>query len=186
MAERPEAEGVERESRRVAGDAVRRFEQFLYVAVAAALGLTGLALLVHTIIAFCSDLLDGATFFTSILALLDSLLLVFIIAELLHTVRAAVTENVLLTEPFLIVGMIASIRRLIVITAEASGAIGTPRFDDLMIELGVLAAVTLVLGVTLFMVRHTRHPEPRPSHEQSASGHAIAGDGQQTTVPTSL
>jgi hypothetical protein len=54
-----------------------------------------------------------------ILQLLDGLLLVFILSELLHTVRATVEEDVLMIEPFLIIGVVATIRRLIVIGAEA-------------------------------------------------------------------
>jgi uncharacterized membrane protein (DUF373 family) len=144
---------------------MRQLEQVLYIGVAVALGLTGLVLLIQSIVAFVIDVAQSDPFFDSLLGLLDRLLLVFIIAELLHTVRAAVAENVLLTEPFLIVGIIASIRRLIIITAEATGAVGTARFHDLMVELGVLAGATLVLGFTLFLIRHTDHPEPRPSHD---------------------
>ena len=167
----PEAPAEERERRirQHAGDRVRQLEQLLYIGVAVALALTGLALLVQSLISFLIDLADGDSFFDSLLGLLDRLLLVFIIAELLHTIRAVVAENVLLTEPFLIVGILASIRRLIMITAEASDAVGTPRFHDLMVELGILAGVTLALGFTLFLIRHTDHAEPRPSHDATLS-----------------
>src|SRR5262245_23714363 len=140
---------------------VGQLEQVLYLSVALALGITGVALLLHAAYAFVVDLLDGDAFMDATLGLLDGLLLVFIIAELLHTVRAAVSESVLLLEPFLIVGIIASIRRLILITAEASGSVSADRFRDLMLELAVLAGVTLVLGGVLFLIRHTQHHEPR-------------------------
>jgi uncharacterized membrane protein (DUF373 family) len=146
---------------------VGRLEQALYLAVAAALGLTGAALLVYAAYDFVARLLEGDPFMASTLRLLDGLLLVFIIAELLHTVRASVSERVLLLEPFLIVGIIATIRRLILITAEASSSVGPDRFRDLMLELAVLAVVSLVLGGVLFLIRHTQHHEPRPSHAKA-------------------
>jgi uncharacterized membrane protein (DUF373 family) len=160
---------------------VGQLEQLLYLAVALALGLTGVALLAHAAYAFAVGLLDGDAFMDATLRLLDGLLLVFIIAELLHTVRAAVSESVLLLEPFLIVGIIASIRRLILITAEASGSVSAERFRELMLELAILAGVSLVLGGVLFLIRHTQHHEPRPSHEDALDG-SRWGDGRRGEV----
>ena len=180
MVKSAKVEQVESSWRRATSSGVRQLEQVLYIVVAVALGLSGVALLVWSFIDFGRSLADDASFLTSILTLLDVLLLVFIVAELLHTIRSVVAENVLLTEPFLIVGIIATIRRLIVISAEATEALGTPRFSDLMIELGVLAGTTLVLGFTLFMIRHTDHSEPRPSHE------SVLSDPMSDPPPTAV
>lgn len=54
----------------------------------------------------------------SALRLLDSLLLVMMLVEILHTVDISLRQHVLSSEPFLIVGLIAAIRRVLVITAE--------------------------------------------------------------------
>jgi uncharacterized membrane protein (DUF373 family) len=136
-------------------------EQAFYVAVATALAFSGAILFGYVIYSFITDI-DSSTFLTAILELLDGLLLVFIIAELLHTVRAVIDESVLFTEPFLIVGIVAVIRRLILISAEAKELVGTPEFADLMLEMGILTAVVIALGLTIFLLRHTRRPEPRP------------------------
>ena len=42
------------------------------------------------------------------------------LVEILHTVRISIRSHILVTEPFLIVGLIASIRRILVITLEVS------------------------------------------------------------------
>src|SRR5262245_31754820 len=47
---------------------------------------------------------------------LDRLLLVLMFVELLHTVRISISSHQLSMEPFLVVGIIASIRRILVIT----------------------------------------------------------------------
>jgi uncharacterized membrane protein (DUF373 family) len=99
-----------------------------------------------------------------VLAFLDGLLLVFIIAELIHTVRAVIDENVLTTEPFLIVGIVAAIRRIIVITAEAKAQVGHPEFGQMMLEEGLLADTVVALGFTIYLLRHTTRTEPRPAH----------------------
>jgi uncharacterized membrane protein (DUF373 family) len=61
-----------------------------------------------------------------------------------------------------VVGIVAIIRRLIVISAEASGVIGQEKFDDLMLEMGLLVAATLALGLVIYLLRHTEHVEPKP------------------------
>ncbi len=53
---------------------------------------------------------------------LDHILLVLLIVELLYTVQVSFREHALLPEPFLLVGLIAAIRRVLVLTAEYSHA----------------------------------------------------------------
>ncbi len=42
------------------------------------------------------------------------------LVEILHTVRLSIRSHTLVTEPFLVVGLIASIRRILVVTLEAT------------------------------------------------------------------
>ena len=67
----------------------------------------------------------------SLVVTIDRILLVFMVIEILHTVRVSFNEGALVCEPFLIVGLIASIRRVLVITwnprRSRSRAIGRPR-----------------------------------------------------------
>jgi uncharacterized membrane protein (DUF373 family) len=56
------------------------------------------------------------------LRVLDQLLVVLMLVEILHTVRISIRSHRLVTEPFLVIGLIASIRRVLVITLEAGHA----------------------------------------------------------------
>ncbi|MDQ3784194.1 MAG: phosphate-starvation-inducible PsiE family protein [Actinomycetota bacterium] len=150
-----------RKARSNVADAFRYIEQIFYILVAAALAAAGAGLFVYVVYSFFTSLGDSS-FLTITLELLDGLLLVFITTELLHTVRAVIDESVLMTEPFLIVGIVAVIRRLILISAEAKELVGTPTFGDLMLEMGILTGVVVALGLTIFMLRHTQRTEPRP------------------------
>ena len=49
---------------------------------------------------------------------LDRVLLILIVAELLHTLRFVVLRGQIVVEPFLFVGLIAVVRRILIITAE--------------------------------------------------------------------
>jgi uncharacterized membrane protein (DUF373 family) len=96
------------------------------------------------------------------LRVLNQLLIVLMLVEILHTVRISIRSHVLVTEPFLVVGLIASIRRILVITLEAAtltkeGAWATEGssgiFRSSMIELGLLGLLVLVLVVSITLLR---------------------------------
>ena len=134
--------------------ALQSAEHVLNAGIAIALAVGGMALFVSVILSF-ADHVGDEPFVDTMLQLLDGLILVFIVTELLHTLRSVVAEGVLLTEPFLIVGIVAIVRRLIVISAEAAGLIGNEHFDDLMIEMAVLVAGLVGLGLVIFLLRRS-------------------------------
>jgi uncharacterized membrane protein (DUF373 family) len=100
---------------------------------------------------------------------LDGLLLVFILLELLAGVRATIKEKKLVAEPFLIVGIIASIKEIVLLTLESKEVFETdnPAFDNAMTEIGVLAGVILLLALASFLVRR-KEREPEEEEEAGA------------------
>jgi len=144
----------------------RFVEQAFYFAVAVALAVGGVVLAFEVGRTFLGSF--GSNPRGAIIQLLEGLLMVFILAELIHTVRAVIEENVLRTEPFLIVGIVAAIRRLLVVTADADRYLGKPEFRDLVLEMAALAGTVVLLGITIYLVRHTFQSEPVPAHEQQA------------------
>jgi len=96
------------------------------------------------------------------LRVLNELLIVLMLVEILHTVRVSIRSHVLVPEPFLVVGLIASIRRILVITLEAATLIkegtwttegASDIFHSSMIELGLLGLLVLVLVVSITLLR---------------------------------
>ena len=140
-------------------------EDAFYVAVALALSIAGVMLFGYVVYDFVVALADGGKLTDLILEFLDGLLLVFIITELIHTVRAVIDEKVLVAEPFLLVGIVAAIRRLIVVSAEAKDLQGKPEFGDAMLEFGLLTGAVLLLTASIFLLRSTVRSEPKSEHE---------------------
>jgi hypothetical protein len=141
-------------------------EDFFYVAVAAALALVGVFYLGYAIYDFIKHVSDGGSSISFLVVeLLSSLLLVFIFTEIIHTIRAVVEEKILVAEPFLIVGIVAAIRRILVVSAEAQELLGKPQFGDAMLELGLLGVTVILLGLTIFLLRRTTSSEPKGAHE---------------------
>ncbi len=90
------------------------------------------------------------------LTVLDRVLLIFIFVELLDTIGIFVRENEITAEPFLLIGLIAVVRRILLVTAEAEQTIGTAEFPNLILELGVLTALVVSLSFALYFTRRTR------------------------------
>jgi uncharacterized membrane protein (DUF373 family) len=96
-----------------------------------------------------------------ILDLLDILLLVFIVVELLFAVRTTVEKRELLAEPFLLVGIIASIKEIVVLSVESAKEVGNgAEFTDRIVEIAVLGVLVLLLGLASFLLRRKeREPD---------------------------
>jgi len=99
---------------------------------------------------------------------LDGLLLVFILLELLAAVRATMIEHKLVAEPFLVAGIIAAIKEIIVVSLGAQESMGkdSPAFDDAMVQVSVLGVIVLLLAVATYLVRRKeREPEEQDNAE---------------------
>jgi uncharacterized membrane protein (DUF373 family) len=83
---------------------------------------------------------------------LDVTLLVLMIVELAYTVLLSLRGSVLLAEPFLIVGLIAVIRRILVITVGEVGPRGTSISANVT-ELGILTGVVIVFVLSIYLLR---------------------------------
>ena len=90
---------------------------------------------------------------------LDVILLVLMVVELAYTVILSLRGSVLSPEPFLIIGLIAVIRRILVITVgETKPATGS--VDHTIAELAILTAVVIVFVGSIVVLRF------RPSREK--------------------
>jgi uncharacterized membrane protein (DUF373 family) len=161
----PESAGGERRERSWVAVLLGRGEFLLDTAVAFALSVGGVILFSVVVWDFFRHLGEEPVL-AQVLELLSGLLLVFIFTELISTVRVVIARRSVQAEPFLIVGIVAAIRRLIVISAEAEDRLGTPQFRDLLLEIAVLAGTVLVLGATVLLLRLTRGSNGPPPAQQ--------------------
>jgi hypothetical protein len=129
-------------------------EDGIYLLTAALLAATALVLLFTTARTLLASLKTGPVLLESLKAL-DSLLLVLMIVELLHTIRLFIVEHALVPEPFLIVALIAGVRRMLILTTEASQYIQSKpeQFRMAMIEMGLLVVSFLVIAAAILILR---------------------------------
>jgi uncharacterized membrane protein (DUF373 family) len=138
-------------------------EHFIYLAAGVLLALTAaLALISAALSLWGAGRAWGAP--EEIIITIDRLLFVLMLLEILHTVRVSVREGTLTPDPFLVVGLIASIRRVLVITLGSSQATHpgnwTPeiqqQFNASMLELGVLSVLIFVMVIAIYLLRRAR------------------------------
>jgi uncharacterized membrane protein (DUF373 family) len=135
-------------------------EHGVYTAIGALLAVVGVVALIHVGIDVAADVLDwgeaGRIFNT-----VDQLLFVLMLVEILHTVRVSLRSGNLNAEPFLVVGLIASIRRVLVITLASSnaqkqeGGDHAGLFRTSMIELCVLALLIVTMVISIYLIRRS-------------------------------
>lgn len=82
-------------------------------------------------------------------ATLDRFLLVLMLAELMHTLLIFLRTHRFRHQPFLIVGIIAAIRRILVITAQEAAQYRPIHMAPYLWDLGLTTMVVLALTVAL-------------------------------------
>jgi uncharacterized membrane protein (DUF373 family) len=81
-------------------------------------------------------------------------MLLFIIAELLYTLRVVNFGGRIRVEPFLLIGLIAVVRRVLVVTAEVEGQQGD-LVTDFVVQIAALAGLALVLTLSITLLRRS-------------------------------
>ena len=128
---------------------LRGAETVVYIIVAALLCVGSALLLGDAVYQLVTHLDDGVD--VAAADMLDALFLTFIFVELLSAVGTTIRKGELVAEPFLLVGIIASIKEILLIagTEDKTGE----AFREAMIEIGVLGGLSLVLALAAFLLR---------------------------------
>ncbi len=132
---------------------LKQVESVVLFAIAVVLALLAVLLLVSSVQALITAV-TGGVIRDQAIAILDSVLLVMMTMEIVYTVTLSLESHTLLVEPFLIVGAIAAIRRMLVITAESTQIESQPAlFQNTLLELGLLAFTIFVIAVSIALLR---------------------------------
>lgn len=131
-------------------------EDGIYVVVAVLLVIAGLFVL-WSAVASLPQVVSQKDPLPIVVDFLDRGLILFIIAELLHTVRVTIQSRTLAAEPFLIVAIIAGIRRILIITAQAAQE-GHFSWSQQGIELSLLTVLVIVMTAAVIAWRRFYAP----------------------------
>jgi uncharacterized membrane protein (DUF373 family) len=131
-----------------------RAEDFIYVGLGLLLAAIAITLLITEVVYFWQYVFT-VSLSENIVFLLDRILLIIIFVEVLYTVQVSFRQHMLQPEPFLVVGLIAVTRRILVLTAEMSKLAKETQeaFYNAMIELALLTILIISLVLCLRMLR---------------------------------
>ncbi|WP_457631646.1 phosphate-starvation-inducible PsiE family protein [Oceanithermus sp.] len=135
-------------------------ERLIYWLVASLLVAGALVYLGYTVVRVTEAYLHTG-FTEGTLELLNGSLLALMLAQIVYTTINFLETGLLHIEPVLIVGIIAAVRRILVMTATLSAQEKTlppAEFDQSMVELGVLGGVTLAMAVAIYLIRKRSQP----------------------------
>jgi len=136
---------------------LNRAENVVLVLIALVLIMLAVILLGSSVVTLITALMTGTIQNLSI-EILDSVLLVMMTMEIVYTVIVSLEGHTLAAEPFLIIGAIAAIRRMLVITAESTKQFENVEvFRSTLLELGLLAVIVVAIAVAIYMLRRSDH-----------------------------
>jgi Na+-transporting methylmalonyl-CoA/oxaloacetate decarboxylase gamma subunit len=133
-------------------------ESVVLVVIGVALVLVALLLLYSSVYDLNEAVRRGAGEIESkAISILNTVLLVMMTMEIVYTVAITLKSHTLKAEPFLIIGVIAGIRRMLVITATSTAVEHPEEFHNLLLELGLLAATVVALASAIWILRYSAH-----------------------------
>jgi phosphate starvation-inducible membrane PsiE len=131
-----------------------RAESAVLIVIGAVLVVLALLMLGSAVMAIVHSAQEGKVREEAI-EILDSVLLVMMTMEIVYTVAISLEAHALVAEPFLIIGAIAAIRRMLVITATSTKDEHTDPavFRNTLIELALLALIVVTMAVSIYTLR---------------------------------
>jgi uncharacterized membrane protein (DUF373 family) len=149
---------------RLTYDGLAGLEDALYIIVALVLIAAAVLVVVGTVSALVAAIRHGLGAVNTGILLLDRTLLLLIVAELMHSLRFVVLRQRIVVEPFLFVGLIAVVRRVLILTAELERQNFSGRaLTNQLLQLGLLGFLALSLAISIFLVRRSGRTDYDPA-----------------------
>jgi phosphate starvation-inducible membrane PsiE len=146
--------GMARDPQRVFFRILEAFESIAYLTIAFGLSVPVVMLVIFAVRNMLEVAQDGIL--DTALDVLDGLLLAFIFVELINTIRIATglgERGIFIAEPFLLVGLVAVVRGILLLTADLHQVQSMEEVQILLMEVGILAILLGVLTIALYYAR---------------------------------
>ncbi len=148
---------------------MRWLDQWGYITAGFSFLLLGMLVFVYAWISFGGSVWDAKSgwepFLPASLRLVNDLLLVIILLELFRTIIRFLQTDVITLEPFLNIGIIASIRRILTSGAELAHLteVSEAMFNRYLLDIGLNVGVVIVLTGAAYLVRRSHSLSPDPA-----------------------
>ncbi|OAG27555.1 phosphate-starvation-inducible PsiE family protein [Thermodesulfatator autotrophicus] len=137
-----------------------RVERFLYILVAVLILMASAVVIYDGAKALYNLIVDSHDFTHGLLKVMDRFLLALMFLEILHTVQIIFGEehHLACVEPFIMVAIIASVRRLLILSFEIShaGQVPIERLKMFLIEMFIIGVLIICLVGAVIFLRRSR------------------------------
>ncbi len=134
---------------------LERSERIILTLIAAVLVALAVLLLLSNVVGMVQSVIAGQMNDKAI-DILDGVLLVMMTMEIVYTVTLSLQSHKLVAEPFLVIGIIAAIRRTLVITAESTKIEhDAALFQSTLMELALLSLIVGVMATSIYIMRRS-------------------------------
>lgn len=146
---------------------LERSERIVLSLIAIVLVILAVLLLISSVLSMVQSVMDK-NIRDAAIDILDGVLLVMMTMEIVYTVTLSLQSHKLIAEPFLVIGIIAAIRRTLVITAESTKleTSNPDAFRSTLLELGLLAFIVGVMAVAIYIMRRSQQYHVDPAEER--------------------
>ena len=131
------------------------FEAVLYAIVALLLVAAATLVLIGTVQAITHALTTHTPALQGGVLVLDRILLTLIVAEFAYTLRVVIEKHEVSAEPFLFIGLIAVVRRVLIVTALFEQPQTDAQLKNLLLELIMLGVLVLGFAAAIFLIRRS-------------------------------
>jgi presenilin-like A22 family membrane protease len=138
----------------VVGKLVHRFEEAIYGIAFVLLAAAAVLVVIGTFEAVIQAVTRQVSTLEGGVLVLERTLLTLIIAEVAYTLRTDLLHHEIAAEPFLFIGLIATVRRMLIVTAEFEQPQSDQELTRLLLELGALALLVLAIAAAIFLIRY--------------------------------
>jgi hypothetical protein len=144
-----------------------RAESFVLILIGGVLVVLALLMLEQSVVQLVAAAREGKIHEQAI-EILDGVLLVMMTMEIVYTVAISLEAHALVAEPFLIIGAIAAIRRMLVITATSTkDEHELPEvFRNTLYELALLSLIVITMAYAIVLLRKSAHYVKPVAHDE--------------------
>jgi len=137
---------------------IERLENLLYLIVLLVLALISFAV-VGKVLQQLWVFFEKEDYISSVVRLLENILIILITVGLINTIRKTIQKNEFQPISYLVVGIIAIIRRILVLSVETNEFLhkNIVLFRNSMIEFAVLAGLIFVLVMGIFYLKKSSY-----------------------------
>lgn len=125
-------------------------EDIIYSIVALFLIASAFLLVYNEVLSF-PQIFNTANQVGVLIEIISKTLLLVMVLEILYTVWITMKDHVLCAEPFLIVGLIAAIRRILIISVEI--AYYQEKVNMYMLEISVLSIMSFLFVISIILLK---------------------------------